>query len=494
MREAMNQNKSIKKNMLMSMILTVSNFIFPLITYSYVARVLTPVGVGKVSFVQSVLQYFSYFATLGIPTYGLRECAKVRDDKQKLAHVVQELFLINIIATIVAYILLIVLVFTVPKLYTYNKLFFVMSLSIILNTIGFEWLYQALEDYSYITIRSLILKCISVLLTFILIKNENDYIWYGFLTVFTTSASYIFNFINLHRIINIKFTGDYHLKRHLKPIFTLFSASIIITIYANFDVSMLGFISTEKEVGLYSSALKIKSILLSFSTAVTSVIVPRMAYYMKSEDKIKSYNLAVKSLRVSTLLAVPLAIYVFIFSKDALIFVCGYDYISASKTLKILMLCILPLILTNLFGNQILIPLGNEKRYSQSVFVGMWINLILNILLIPSLGSFGAALGTLATEIWNVVWMGSGVKDYVDYIRQEFRFHQYFLSLILGIFISCFTYYYVQQLNVFLQLCCTAIAFFVCYYGTLYWFKEPLLTEQLNKVIAKIKLIQNNAK
>ena len=350
------EQKSIKRNMVMSIILTLSNFIFPLIIYSYVAHVLTPSGVGKVAFVSAILQYFSYIATLGIPQYGLRECAKVRDDKEKLSHIVQELFIINIIATLISYLLLIIMVNSAAKMFEYKELFKIMSVSILLNTIGLEWVYKALEEYSYITKRSIAFKVIAVVLTFLVIKSSDNYLWYGFISIFVAGASNICNFINIGKHINWRKKGKYNLKKHMKPILTLFMASIIITIYANFDVAMIGFIGNEYEVGLYNSALKIKGAILSLATAVTSVMIPRMAYYFKNQDKEKIKKLVINSMRVSLILAVPLAMYVFIYARDIILFVYGKAYLEAIDTLRVLIICIIPLILTNIFGNQILIP------------------------------------------------------------------------------------------------------------------------------------------
>lgn len=91
----MAKKKSLKLNFIMNALLTMSSFIFPLITFPYVSRILLPVGTGKVSFTTSVVSYFALFARLGIPTYGIRACAKVRDDKEALSKTVQELFIIN---------------------------------------------------------------------------------------------------------------------------------------------------------------------------------------------------------------------------------------------------------------------------------------------------------------------------------------------------------------------------------------------------------------
>lgn len=91
----MNFQTSIKKNFIMNVILTASSLIFPLITFPYVSRILLPEGTGRVAFVLSIISYFSMVASLGIPTYGIRACAQVRDDQEKLSQTVQEIFIIN---------------------------------------------------------------------------------------------------------------------------------------------------------------------------------------------------------------------------------------------------------------------------------------------------------------------------------------------------------------------------------------------------------------
>lgn len=204
------QNSSLMINMIMSAISTSANFIFPLITYAYVARILRAEGTGKVAFAQSVLTYFTYIASLGISSYGIRECSKIRDDKNKLSKLVQELFIINFISTVVAYLLLFITILVVPKFSEYRTLLLLMSTGIILQTVGVEWLYNALEKYTYITIRSLIFKTISVFLTFILIKSKSDYLIYGGITIFAQGASNILNFINARKFIYIKKYNDYH--------------------------------------------------------------------------------------------------------------------------------------------------------------------------------------------------------------------------------------------------------------------------------------------
>ena len=151
----LNERKSIKSNIIMNMILTMSSFLFPLISFPYISRILTPEGTGKVSFVTSIISYFSMFAQLGIPTYGIRACAKVRDDKIALSRTVHELLIINIIMNVISYSAFFLCLMTIPKMLEEKIYTFIISLTIILTSIGIEWLYKALEQYTYITVRSI---------------------------------------------------------------------------------------------------------------------------------------------------------------------------------------------------------------------------------------------------------------------------------------------------------------------------------------------------
>ena len=479
--------KTIRKNMISNIILTASNFLFPLITYSHIARVLGTEGTGKIAFAQSIMQYFSYLAALGIPAYGLRECARLRDDKDGLSHIAQELLLINLMSAAAAYVILAALVFAVPRLFEYKKLLVLMSSGILVNTIGLEWIFQALEEYSYISIRSIFFQIISVVLIFVLIRSPDDCVLYVFLTVFVSSASYVCNFINSRKYISFKKKRPYNLRRHIKPVFVLFLASAVITIYTNFDISMIGFIRSEREVGLYNAALKIKTAILSVSTAVTAVLIPRMAYDFRHENIQELNRLTVYSLRISMILALPLVVFVFIFSEDVLRFVCGNEFLGASITLRVLTVCVIPLILTNLFGNQLLISLGDEKIYSQSVIVGLGVNICLNYFTIPAYGAAGAAVATLITELWNVFWMGRGVKEYVVMLLKTVNYLQYVLPLLTAALAGLLLRNCFRGVSIFWKLVLETSIVFGIYYGMLLGVREPIISKQVSAAANKFK-------
>lgn len=251
--------RSVKFNFVMSMIMKISSYIFPLITLPYITRTLGAAANGKISFATSVITYYSMFAQLGIPTYGIRECAKCRDDKDKLTITVQELLIINSVSVVLSYVALSIAMILVPKFHEEPTLLIVQSLTILLNMIGMDWLYQAIEQYQYITARNIGFKAMSLVLMFLLINRPQDYIIYNGITVLSASGSYVLNFINSRKILAHKtYRGKYEFKKHLKPIFVFFSLSVAVSVYTSLDTVMLGFMSTDKEVAFYALVDQIK--------------------------------------------------------------------------------------------------------------------------------------------------------------------------------------------------------------------------------------------
>lgn len=210
--------RSVKFNAIMNTILTLSGFIFPLITFPYVSRILQPEGTGAVSFANSIVTYFTMVASLGVPTYGIRACSKVRDNKEELSRTVQEILIINLVLTVFVYIVYFWAVMNVGKMHDEVMLYRIMGLTIILNVIGVDWLYRGLEQYSYITIRSIAFKFLALLLMFLFVHEKSDYVVYGAITMVAGTGSNIFNLINLRKHIYLYPVRYYNFKRHLKPI------------------------------------------------------------------------------------------------------------------------------------------------------------------------------------------------------------------------------------------------------------------------------------
>lgn len=481
-----NKIHSVKYNFIMNFILTSSQFIFPLITFPYVSRVLLAAGNGKISFAASVANYFMMVASLGVPTYGVRACAQVRDDKKKLSKTVQEIFTINFIMTVLVSITYFICIFTVPKFQAEQRLFLINGLSIVLNLFGMNWVYQALEQYDYITFRSLFFKIVSIVLMFLLVHEQGDYIKYAAITVLAGVGSNILNFIRLHRFIEFRWEENYNLKRHLKPILILFAQSLAVSIYTNLDTVMLGFLKTDHDVGYYNAAVKIKSILLSLVTSLGNVLLPRMSYYAKQNLKKEFSETMLKALNFTVLLSVPLVIYFGIFSKEAIAFLAGDGYIGAVMAMQIITVAVIPNGLTGVLGVQVLTALEKEKYVLYSVIVGAVVDFILNLSFIPQYGAAGAALATMISEFLVLLVQLFVTKNLLRELRGGFRIQYYLILSIL-----CGVISYMVKLagikTVFGELLVSATLFF-CIYGIgLFITNDPIVLEVLKTGMNKMK-------
>ena len=479
------QQKSLKLNFIMNAILTMSSFLFPLITFPYVSRILLPIGTGKVSFANSVVTYFVMISQLGIPTYGIRACAVVRNDEEKLKKTVYELFLINVDMSILAYIVFFVALIYVPRLRADRTLFLITGTLIFFNTIGVEWLYKALEQYTYITVRSIIFKFIALIAMFALVHDVDDYVIYGGISIFAASASNAFNFIRLRKIIGKKKVSQLNFKQHFKPVFTFFIISCATTIYTNLDNVMLGFMKDDVEVGYYNAATKIKNILVSIVTSLGTVLMPRASYYLQNGMENEFYKLSKKAIKFVFLAATSMMIYFMLFAREGVLFLSGEAFEGAILPMMIVMPTLLFIGLTNIMGIQMLVPMGREDAVMISTFAGAIVDLILNAIAIPILGASGAAIGTLVAEFVVLIVQLIYLRKDVAFLYNGQSYLKLLIALIAAFIAGCAVKLLIS--GIFIKLVISAMLFFGVYALILYILKEEIVTENVNKVIQMIK-------
>ena len=485
-REIEMNNKSIKLNFIMNALLTMSNLIFPLITFPYVSRILLPVGTGKVAFATSIVTYFSMFAQLGIPAYGIRACAQVRDDKEKLSRTVQELLLISLVMTVLAYVLFGVGLCIIPRMRSDKSLFLVVSAMIFFNSIGMEWLYKGLEEYTYITVRSIAFKLVSLGAMFLLVTKQSDYVIYGGVSIFASSASNILNFANAHKYVSLHPAGKYNFKQHLKPIIVFFAMSCATTIYTNLDTVMLGFIKTDEDVGYYNAAVKIKGILVSIITSLGTVLLPRASYYIEHELKNEFEQIAKKAINFVCVASLPMMIYFILYAREGIYFLSGSAYEGAVFPMQILMPTLFFIGLTNIIGIQVMVPLGKESWVLYSVTIGAVVDMIINALLIPFMASSGAAIGTLIAETAVFAYQYWKLKNLMHGIFENVQWRILLLAILVAAVASIGVK--VLALGTFFSLVLSASIYFGIYGIILIIAGEPLVKEIWQQVTGKLKI------
>jgi O-antigen/teichoic acid export membrane protein len=469
----------------MNAILTVAGIIFPLITFPYISRVLLVEGSGKVAFATSVVTYFTMFASLGIPTYGVRACAIVRDNKEKLSKTVQELLIISGGTTLLTYIVFGISLFVIPEFAQERTLLLIVGLGIGLNTIGVQWLYNALEQYSYITTCSILFKVIGMILMFLLVKESSDYQIYGGVYVIASFGSYVLNFICLRKFVTFQKTGTYQFKQHLKHIMVFFAMSAGASIYLNLDVVMLRFLQSNEAVGYYNAGIKVKTVLVTCVTSLGTVLLPRLSYYIETADK-KAFQLMVgKAFRFVFVAASAVTVYFSIFARESILLLSGEAFLPAVGPMMILMPTVLLIGLSNVTGIQILTPNGREREVMYSIWGGAILDFVLNLIVIPKFSANGAALSTLLAEGMVLLLQCWFLRDVLwSYIRQV-QCWKIVIALAVASVMTIPVKIWIDS-GVFVTLLVSAIVFFGGYAVVLLLLKEPFVSEILNSGIHAI--------
>ncbi len=477
------ERKSLKLNFIMNAMLTMSSFLFPLISFPYVSRVLGPDGTGKVAFATSVISYFLMFAQLGIPTYGVRACAKVRDDKRLLTKTVHELLAINLVTMVIAYVALAGALLFVPRLQSEKPLYIVTSLTILFSSIGMEWLYKSLEQYTYITLRSIAFKLVALVAMFALVRAEDDYVIYGGITILAASASNVMNFFHARKYVSMRPVGGYEFKPHLKAVAVFFAMSCASTIYTNLDTVMLGFMQSDTSVGYYNAAVRIKNILVSIVTSLGTVLLPRAAYYVEHKKMDEFRTISRKALNFVFVAAVPMMAYFILFAKDGIFLLSGSEYAGSILPMRLAMPTLVFIGLTNVLGIQILVPMGRETWVLESIVAGAVADVIGNVLLIPAYGAAGAAAANMIAEGVVLIVQLIMLRKEVMPSLAKIQYWKIALALAAGMGAS----FWVASLGLgsFLSLVLAAGLFFGAYGLVLLICKEQLVCEVLGQMLHK---------
>lgn len=392
--------RSVKFNAVMNVVLTASNMLVALVTLPYVTRVLSVEGYGAVGFAQSAGAWFSTFCLLGIPIYGIRECARVRDAPTQLAKTVKELLTLLSICTGIVLAIFAACIIWIPRFQSDSTLLWVFFVNVLLASYGVEWFYQAMEQYSYITIRSTIFKLLSLVLIFLLVKDQQDYILYGAILALVTCSNNIFNIIHMRTLVSLGTKVEMNLKRHIKPMISFGIVNISSSVYLWLDTVILGFLTDGNyQVGLYQLATKLKGFLGTVINAATNAAIPRLAYYQSHNETEKYFRLLRNSISIITNIGLCIVGYLLVFSDQMIVLISSDKYIQSTLTLQIISIAMFFSAINSLIGFQILTPLGQESKLALANSLGVPISLATNFALDPFFGAAGAATAASLTEV-----------------------------------------------------------------------------------------------
>lgn len=482
----MSGNSSVKKNAVLNIINSLLSILFPVITFAYASRVILPDGVGRINYAKSFSEIFIIFASLGISTYGIREGAKLRNNKEKLSNFVQEILLINTISTFITYICYFLILYCWHSTFYYRDVLLIYSITILTTTFGAEWFYGAIENYRFLTIRKAIVQIFSLFCMIIFVKEQKDYLVYAQICVLANVGSNIFSFFSLRKFISFKKNGVYCLKRHIIPILLLFGSTMANTIHSNIDTVMLGAIIGSSAVGLYSAAIKINKMIRMMFSAATAVCLPALTSMLTVNEDKRAKDLINKGFNMVLMLSLPMSVGLSLFSKEILKLFCGVEFLDASLAMCILSPLIVVTAVTYTTHNLVLIPRGKEKEVLFVMIISVFVNVLLNLFLIRVFQEKGAAIATLISEILCMLLNLKLLSRYLRIKELLKYFWQYCTATVLMSIIVIFIKNHIP--NVITMIFAGVIVGIISYFSILIAFKNEYSVVCFNKALRILKI------
>lgn len=391
---------SIKKNLIYNSVLTVANYIFPILVFPYVSRVIGVSKIGVCSFVDSIIDFSIIIASLGISIIGVREIARDRtlNDRKELSRSFSSLFFLNLLATLFSILIVFLISFSVEELLPYREMIFIGLGKVISTLFLIEWLFKGVEDFKFITYRSIIVKSLYVISVFIFVRNEDDYIVFFTLSVLMVFCNALINWIAKKKHVDFSFKLV-SFRTYFKPFVSMGLYILLTSLYTTFNTLYLGFVSTEEEVGYYVTSIKFYGLVLALFTALTTVMLPRLSALIaeKRFDEMKTF--IDKSFNILLSFSIPIVAF-FILSAPWIIRIfSGPGFEGAILPMRIIMPLILVIGLAQILIIQILIPIKADKQILLNSFLGGSLSIIFNIALVARFGSVGSAISLVISEV-----------------------------------------------------------------------------------------------
>lgn len=424
---------------------------------------------------------------MGIMTVGIREVARAKGDRKLLSKTFSELLSLNLLATLIAVIILLICTMCIPQMSEHKSMFFIGSAKILANTLLIEWLFKGIEDFKYITLRSVIIRGLYVIAVFIFVRKTEDYQTYFLLTSLMVVVNAAVNIVYSRKFVSFTLRGV-NMTPYVKPFLILGSYLLLTSMYTTFNVAYLGFVGDTTEVGYYTTATKLYLIIMSFFTAFTGVMMPRMSSLL-AEGKIQDFRRLIdKSINALLAFAFPLIIIGEICAPQIIRIIAGEGYEGAIFPMRIVMPLMAIIGYEEVIVLQVLSPMKKDTAILINSFIGAIVGILLNILIVPRYLSVGTSIVWVMSECTVMLAAQYYVSKYIEYKMPVLSFIKRLLYSLPIVIVLFFINRRIESVWISL-IVVSGISLIYCVFIELYILRNELIREYYLILINRIKQI-----
>ena len=403
-------SKSVKRNFAYQAFYQVLAIIVPLITTPYLSRTLGPHGVGIYSYTFSVTNYFVMFAMLGMSRYGMREVARVsgesqREERTRIFWGAYATQVISSLLTLAAYFVYL------PTVSAENLRPSLMWITWVVSALfDVSWLCFGVEEFKIPTTVSAVTKVATLVLVFGLVHGPDD----AWVYCLALGSMYLINQVALwplvHRYVDFRRPTWAQIRPHIRPNLVLFIPVIAISLYVSMDKVMLGAMSGMEQAGYYEYSEKLSKLPMAAITALGTVMMPRMSASLAEGKREEALGLLESSIWAMLVMAFALSFGIAGIAPEFATVFLGEEFARCDVLMCVLAIVVPVISITNVLGEQYMLPSGKDNLFTASVCAGAVVNVGLNLVLIPQLQAMGAAIATVAAELAVMVAQGLAVR------------------------------------------------------------------------------------
>lgn len=355
---------SLLKNSILKSLLSICNIIIPLIVGPYVTRLLNIELYGAFNKVIAEFNVFLTVATFGVYTYGVKEISKIRTDSEKVSELFTNLFVLSLLTNSVVMIVYIIYSRITSSGITLT-LYMITLILFAANMIYVEYVNEALENYKYITKKTLIVRVIYLVCVIMFVRNPNDILIYAVIFCMSTFVNNFLSYIYIRKQLSFDLT-KIHVSKYFKPLLLVFLVSSSEILYFQLDKVFLGKIVSDVAVTVYQIPYLIMSRIITVPSSVIYVSIPRLSnLYIESKKKYeKKLN---DVLSYFLIMVLPICFGIFVISNEIIFLYAGEKYMESVSVLKSLSL-IRILIGLESFMSLLIFYINNKEKQLLKIF------------------------------------------------------------------------------------------------------------------------------
>jgi len=397
--KALIKSKGVKSNFLFSILIKLLTYLLPLIVTPYISRVLGATGIGEYSYANSIVGYFSLAVNFGFLGFGTLKISSNRNNKESYSGVFWSIVFIRGLFFVLSFFAYLIFLYVLLNQGNSNlNIYLALSLTIFANVFDITFLFQGLENFKIVSIINLIVRLVTTVLTFLLIKSSNDLLNYVILQSVQLLIIAFLPWVFVPGNISKPSKKDLKIKETLIEGLQFFLPSLAVTLSSTIDKTMIGKMASATEVGYYEQAYKIILMIIALLHALSPVLLSRISILVKEKNETEINRKILQMFEVYFLIGLPCIFGLYSIASFFVPAFFGDEYYPSIKIMYYLIPLILISSTSNALGNVYYGP--RNKMWMTSVFygIGALINCISNIFIIPILEAKGAAITSLYSE------------------------------------------------------------------------------------------------